>query len=81
MSEIDPTDASTWPELLTPKEASAVLRMTENQIRNLLSNGDLIGKRFKGRWYVLKRPLLYPEDPEPAGDTSGESATEDAPPE
>lgn len=80
MSEIDPTDASTWPELLTTAQASAVLRMSENHIRKLVSSGELLGKRVGGRWYVLKKPLLNPEDPDTtAGDTSGESG--DAPPE
>lgn len=81
MDDLDPTDASTWPEHLTPEQASAVLRITVNQVRKLLAAGELRGKKLGGRWYVLKRPLLYPDTEFTAGDVSGESAAEDAPPE
>lgn len=63
MDDLDPRDRATWPELMTTKQAAVVLDMSENQVRKLLASGDIQGRRFGGRWYVLKQPLLQPDSP------------------
>ncbi len=77
--ELDRTDASTWPELLTVDEAAHVLRMTHKHVRTLLGTGGIIGHKIGGRWYVPKAPLLTgtPPDTDSRADTHGACNEED----
>lgn len=58
------------PELLTPSEAAKALRVTDQTIRRMLREGELVGVRVGKRWVVAKdsiRELLRPITVELAG--------------
>ncbi len=76
MDDLDPTDSTTWPEFLTTAQAGSVLAMSEAQVRKLLTQGEIQGRRLGQRWYVLKWPLLQPDVPETAGDDAGSTNPE-----
>lgn len=73
MDDLDPTDSTTWPEFLTTAQAGSVLAMSETQVRKLLIQGEIQGRRLGARWYVLKQPLLQPDAPEHTGGEESES--------
>lgn len=69
MDDLDPTDSTTWPEFLTTAQAGEVLAMSEAQVRKLLTQGEIQGRRLGARWYVLKQPLLQPDAPSDEGES------------
>ena len=69
MDDLDPTDSTTWPEFLTTAQAGEVLAMSEAQVRKLLTQGEIQGRRLGARWSVLKQPLLQPDAPSDEGES------------
>jgi hypothetical protein len=58
------TDATTWPEFLSPLEVAAVLRLTPDAIRRKLRTGELPGRkigqdgRYRAEWRTAKTDLI-----------------------
>lgn len=65
-ADIDITDASTWPELLTVPQAARVLQMTEEWVREQVRAGEFgDALRFGDRGMRIRKRdlLLLPVDP------------------
>ncbi len=56
--DVDPRDASTWPEVMTPDEVAQVLRLQGESVRQLLRDGVLPGRKIGGTWMITKSRLL-----------------------
>ena len=60
------------PELLTPKEAAALLRMNLETVRRLLRTGELPGRKIGPRqWRIRRSDLERSLVPESLAATSG----------
>ena len=56
--DVDPRNASTWPEVMTPDEVAQVLRLQGESVRQLLRDGVLPGRKIGGTWMITKTRLL-----------------------